>query len=551
MRKVSGELFAFTSGRHMKRIQRSVGFKLFASIFVSMAAVFLAVSAWSEHRSEQAWRQSFDQHARQTSAVLERALRYGMLLKKKKGVHSELKTLAAQPGVKAIRIFDKKGKVAFSSLSGDKGHKLGKKDPLCSLCHAQQTKFRPPSREPFSRTFRDENGRLVMSHIHLIENSAECSNGPCHAHPAKQKVLGVLDLQMDMTVVDTGRVSAQRTTAYATLLMALVGGIVTAAFVWAFVRRPVQRLVAGTERVANAGLDTRIPVKGTGEFAELAKAFNRMTADLEQAQERTARWESELEAAVQQKTEELGRAHGKLMQMEKMASLGKLAATVAHELNNPLAGILVYSKLVARELKDDDISDEDRAEALRCVQVIQHESTRCGDIVKNLLTFARQSKADLAPTSLTSIIERSVQTVEHLIKHAGVDFTMTRLSVSDEVLCDGNQIQQALVALLVNAVEAMPSGGELSLTLRDLEDGVEIELRDTGVGIPPDVLPHVFEPFVSTKEEKGVGLGLAVVYGIVRRHGGQIDVESEIDRGTTFRITLPRRGPEPLEAAGD
>ena len=428
----------------MKRIQRSVGFKLFASIFVSMAAVFLAVSAWSEHRSEQAWRQSFDQHARQTSAVLERALRYGMLLKKKKGVHSELKTLAAQPGVKAIRIFDKKGRVAFSSLSGDKGKKLDKKDPLCSLCHAQQTSFRPPSREPFSRTFRDENGRLVMSHIHLIENSAECSNGPCHAHPPKQKVLGVLDLQMDMNVVDTGRVSAQRTTAYATLLMALVGGIVTAAFVWAFVRRPVQRLVAGTERVANAGLDTRIPVKGTGEFAELAKAFNRMTADLEIAQERTARWESELEAAVQQKTEELGRAHGKLMQMEKMASLGKLAATVAHELNNPLAGILVYSKLVARELKDDDISDEDRTEALRCVEVIQHESTRCGDIVKNLLTFARQSKAEFALTSLTSVIERSVQTVEHLIKHASVDFTLTRLSVSDEVLCDGNQYPAGL-----------------------------------------------------------------------------------------------------------
>ncbi|MEZ4222126.1 MAG: ATP-binding protein [Polyangiaceae bacterium] len=532
----------------MKRLQRSVGFKLFASIFVSMAAVFLAVSAWSERRSEEAWRNSFDEHARQTSAVLERALRYGMLLKKEKGVHSELADLAEQPGVKAIRIFDKKGKLAFSSRKGEEGNKLTKEDTMCQLCHAEDSKFHEPLRTPFSRTFRGDDGKLVMSHIHLIENSRECTSAPCHAHTPKQKSLGVLDLQMDMAVVDGGRVAAQKTTAYATVLMALVGGLVTAAFVWVFVRRPVQRLVAGTERVAAAGLDTRIAVNGTGEFADLATAFNRMTEELERAQERTSQWESQLEAAVQQKTEELERAHGKLMQMEKMASLGKLAATVAHELNNPLAGILVYAKLVAREIKDENMSAEDRVEALRCVEVIQRESTRCGDIVKNLLTFARQSKADLSPASLTTVVERSVQTVEHLIKHGGVDFTFTRSAVSDEVSCDSNQIQQALVALIVNAVEAMPSGGELTLSIEDEGDDVVLVLKDTGIGIPPEVMPHVFEPFVSTKEEKGVGLGLAVVYGIVRRHGGQIDVESELDKGTTFRITLPRHG---AGASGD
>ena len=415
----------------------------------------LAVFPQDESSGLQAWVDLAERHGVDLVLCVSSALRYGMLLKKKKGVHSELATLAAQPGVKAIRIFDKKGKVAFSSLDGDKGHKLTKKDALCQLCHAQEAAFHEPSRSPFSRTFRDEQGKLVMSHIHLIENSPECSNGPCHAHPPKQKVLGVLDLQMDMEVVDEGRVAAQKTTAYATLLMALVGGLVTAAFVWAFVRRPVQRLVDGTQRVAAAGLDTRIPVEGTGEFADLAKAFNRMTEDLERAQEKTARWESELEAAVEQKTAELERAHGKLMQMEKMASLGKLAATVAHELNNPLAGILVYSKLVAREIKDENMSPDDREEALRCVGVIERESTRCGDIVKNLLTFARQSKADLSPASLSTVAERAVQTVEHLIKHAGVDFTLTRTAASDEVSCDANQLQQALVALIVNAVEAM------------------------------------------------------------------------------------------------
>jgi two-component system NtrC family sensor kinase len=525
----------------MDRLRRSVGFKLFASIFVSIVVVFLGFTVWTENRTEDAWRRSFDEHARQTSSVIERAVRFGMLLERKEGVHSALEGLASEPGVRAVRIFDKKGKIVFSSEHSELKQRLAKTDVPCSSCHHGDDDDPPPSREPHSRTFRDASGELVMSHIHLIENSRECSNAPCHAHPAKKKVLGVLDLQTRMNVVDEGRRAAQRSTFYTTAIMALVGGLVTAMFIYFFVRRPVQRLVEGTRRVAAAGLDTRLPIKGTGEFTEIAVAFNRMTDDLEQARRRTEQWEAQLQQAVAQKTDELNRAHGKLMQMEKMASLGKLSATVAHELNNPLAGILVYSKLVGRELGADDLAPEGRQEALRCVDVIRREATRCGDIVKNLLTFARQSKTDRAPNSLALIVQRSFQTVEHLIRHAAVDFKLENQLSDDQIWCDPAQIQQALVALMVNAVEAMPSGGELTLTLRDVGDQVEVTLKDSGVGIPPDVLPHVFEPFVTTKEEKGTGLGLAVVYGIVRRHGGQIEAESEPNQGATFRMTLPRK----------
>lgn len=528
----------------MQLLPRSVGFRLFASIFVSIVVVLVLFSMWSERRSEEAWRASFQQHARQTSAVLERALRYGMLLERKQGVHTALESLAAEPGVKSVRVFDKKGKIVFSSNRAEVNHRLGKEDPTCSSCHEGETADKPATHQPFSRTFRDPSGELVMSHIHLIENSTECARSGCHARPTKQVLLGVLDLQMRMGVVDEGRRRAQRSTVYTAIIMALVGGAVTALFIWAFVRRPVQRLVEGTRRIAQNGLDTRIPVVGASEFMELAGAFNGMTQDLERARRESERWEAELEGKVQQKTEELGRAHAKLLQMEKMASLGKLAATVAHELNNPLAGILVYAKLVGRELDAESLTPAEREEAARYVDVIRHEATRCGDIVKNLLTFARQSKTDLSPSSLSSIVEHSVQTVQHLFKHGNVDFKLENELSSDELSCDGNQLQQALVALMVNAVEAMPSGGELTLRLREVDAEVEISLSDTGVGIPPEVLPHVFEPFVSTKEEKGVGLGLAVVYGIVRRHGGQIDVESEVDKGTTFRMTLPRQRKE-------
>jgi two-component system NtrC family sensor kinase len=236
--------------------------------------------------------------------------------------------------------------------------------------------------------------------------------------------------------------------------------------------------------------------------------------------------------------------------MEKMASLGKLAATVAHELNNPLAGILTYARLVERELGRGDLSAAEREELARYLNLVQKESARCGQIVKNLLLFARRSGVRFAPHHLNEIADRSLMLVHHHIQMAGLKLEQTRLQGDDQVLCDGDQIQQALVALLVNAVEAMPEGGTLSVRLApdggvdaaDATAEVLIEISDTGTGIPADILPHIFEPFFTTKEGgNGLGLGLAVVYGIIQRHGGRIEVDSPPGAGTTFRIHLLRR----------
>ncbi|MFO0564656.1 MAG: ATP-binding protein [Polyangiaceae bacterium] len=536
----------------MKRLRSFVGFKLFGSIFVSMAAVFLFFSYLRETQSEEAWRASFDQHGRQTTTVLERALNYGMLLGKKEGVRAALTRLGREPGVQGIRIYDKKGKIVFSSNEKEVDQVLRKADPACATCHATENDGKPPLLQGNAWTYRDDSGRLLMGNIHLIQNSKECSNASCHEHAPEKTTLGVLDLRMRMDVVDEGRRAAGKNTFVTAIWMALVGGLVTALFIWAFVRRPVQSLIQGTREVAQADFHTRLAVRGAGEFSEIADAFNLMTADLEKAREKTARWEAELEARVNEKTEELGRAHKKLLQMEKMASLGKLSATVAHEINNPLAGILVYAKLIERELGAGELSAESRAETQRYVTVIRDESTRCGEIVKNLLTFARASRTEKAVSSLREIVDRSVATVQHLIKHAAVECRVSSDLESDLVVCDKNQIQQALVALLVNAVEAMPSGGELDIRLgEDSPDAICLTVRDTGIGIPTEVLPHVFEPFVTTKEEKGVGLGLSVVYGIVRRHDGQIEVESQVNQGTTFRIVLPRREERPHETTAE
>jgi two-component system NtrC family sensor kinase len=231
--------------------------------------------------------------------------------------------------------------------------------------------------------------------------------------------------------------------------------------------------------------------------------------------------------------------------MEKMASLGKLAATVAHELNNPLAGILNYAKLVDRSLNEGKMPEDERTELQRCLGLIQKEAARCGDTVRNLLLFARQSGAELALVPLNSIIERSLMLVHHHLEMSGVHLETTLFEEgADQVVCDGNQIQQALLALMVNAVEAMPHGGTLSVRAIGRDSWIAIAISDTGTGIPPVAIPHIFEPFFSTKDEaEGVGLGLAVAYGIIQRHGGDLEVESQLDHGTTFTVTLPKRPP--------
>jgi two-component system NtrC family sensor kinase len=234
--------------------------------------------------------------------------------------------------------------------------------------------------------------------------------------------------------------------------------------------------------------------------------------------------------------------------MEKMASLGKLSATVAHELNNPIAGMLTYTRLVQRVLAEQRLDADVRRELDGYLSVLQHECSRCGTIVQNLLLFARRTGAEMTPTDVNEVVERSLMLVRHHLEIAGVRLHRERFEGDPAIIADPGQLQQALVALLVNAVEAIKESGdgdgELTVRVDGDADEVRIHIADSGVGIPPEVLPRIFEPFFSTKDkESGVGLGLAVVYGIVQRHGGEIDVDSVPGRGATFHLRLPRRPP--------
>jgi two-component system NtrC family sensor kinase len=231
-----------------------------------------------------------------------------------------------------------------------------------------------------------------------------------------------------------------------------------------------------------------------------------------------------------------------MLHVEKMASLGKMAAVVAHEVNNPLSGILTYSKLIRKWVASGQTEHEKRDEAMQCLELIATESRRCGELIKNLLSLSRTAPMNVQSTDLHAVIDRCLLLVRHQLELGAIELQLKLAEDLPRVPCDPAQIEQVLIALIMNAIDAMPRGGNLWIETRLSNDEAEIEItvRDDGAGIAPDVLPHIFEPFLTTKESgHGVGLGLAISRGIVERHNGRIEVASELGRGTTFTITLP------------
>ncbi|MCY2995346.1 MAG: ATP-binding protein [Planctomycetota bacterium] len=531
-------------GNKLDAIFQSLGFRLLVPLSVTVGVV-LAVYAMIGFRST---KEDFLRFVRadmdRYSGLIKRATHDGMLLNHKEGVQATIKRLAKGPEIAAIRVYDKKGTIVMSAHEDEIGQLIGRSSATCHSCHfLHETKDAAVLED--SSLLRVTEGPEAIRHLAVIENEPACATAACHAHPPDLRVLGVLDLEMSMAPFEDAVRRAQKQFLWTTLILIFIVCVVAAVFIRRVVQRPIEKLYKGTRRIAEGDLDTRIEVRGRHELGRLAEAFNQMAGDLSAARREVTEWSQTLEDKVIAKTEELSRAHRQVLQMEKMASLGKLAATVAHEINNPLGGVLIYARLVRRELAAQPIADDVRTELTRYLSLIEQECSRCGGIVQNLLLFARQSGAEMAPLDLNEVFERSLMLIRHHLEISGVKLHYELLSGNREMVADAGQIQQALIALLVNAVEAMKGleGGERELTVRlhGTDDEVQIDIADTGAGIPPEVLPQIFEPFFSTKDvENGVGLGLAVVYGIVQRHGGRIEVESQVGQGTLFRVFLPR-----------
>lgn len=481
--------------------------------------------------------------AERVSDTIKRTTSYLMLRNDREAMYEIIRTVEGEPGIHRVRILDREGVISYSSDPAEINHRVDMRAEACYVCHAQAQPLARLNRPDRFRIYRSGQER-VLGVITPIENQPSCSNAACHAHPASQQILGVLDITMPLARTDADLREATRKMAIYTFVAMIGISILSWLFVWRLVHRPVKALTTGTHRIAQGGLGYQIHVNSHDEVGDLADSFNMMSLRLRDANEEITSWARTLEDRVEEKTHELTQVHEHLLRSEKMASIGKLAAVVAHEVNNPLSGILTYAKLIKKWIDNGDFERRpDRlAETRQCLDLVESESRRCGDLVRNLLTFSRVAPINLSPTSLEIVVEHCLKLLQPQLEMNNIQWQIELDPELPPVQCDGAQIEQVLVALVVNAMDAMPQGGNLWLAAHWLSQRrvVELQVRDDGQGIAPDVLQRMFEPFVTTKESgKGVGLGLAICKGIIERHKGAIDVESELGKGTCFHIFLP------------
>lgn len=573
--------------------------------------------------------------ADQLSETVKSSTYYDMLENRRDSLHRVIETIGRQEGIEKVRIFNKDGEIMFSSAPAEIGRSLDKRAEACYACHAVDRALEKPPIPERIRIFLGPNGTRVLGIVNPIQNQPSCWSAACHAHTAKQTVLGVLDVTVSVAEVDR-QIAASKWQILGLAAAAIAAGSL---LLWwlnrRLILRPVEALAAGTRRVAEGDLTASIPVSATNELGDLARAFNEMTRRLAETQRQ-------------------------LTQADKLASVGRLAAGVAHEINNPLTGVLTYASLLLKRAGGNGELKED-------LEVIVRETKRCRDIVKGLLDFARATPPKSQPTDLNEVARRAVAVVMNQLALNRVALRLDLAPDLPQVTADPNQMQQVVVNLLVNAADAIgedggaitvsthaasvppwgttpirkatcPTGcdlldpsvkiggmpairvsrswdgqiatvhldpvygrfnhlasqpspdGQISvftcprcrevLTLpggrcprceaptfgvRAPEAGVvefcsrtgchwarwevvegkgprpcvELTIRDTGVGIPPEDLGRIFEPFFSTKETRGAGLGLAVTWGILEAHGGAIDVVSEVGEGSRFTIRLP------------
>jgi two-component system NtrC family sensor kinase len=534
----------------MRGLTFSLSLKLTICLIGSMVIIFTVLGYQNVQLHKHHLEDMTVVSADRISDTIKRSTRYSMMKNHRDEVYHIITTIGAEPGMNKIRIFNEEGKISFSTDEREVNMFVDKKAEACYVCHAQEQPLARLNRPDRVRIYTGSNGGRILGLINPIENEPSCYNAACHAHSPDKQVLGVLDVTMSLAKVDETIAQGQQRMvanfiAAIAIISLMVGGLI-----WIMVYNPVKQLIAGTKRVAAGDLEYKIAVLSHDEIGELAASFNRMTDKLKQANDQLTDWAKSLESRVERKTAELKRAHEQMIQVERMASIGKLAAIVAHEINNPLAGILTYAKLLLKKMRNSGLAPGDSENAKQSLEMIASESARCGEIVKNLLQFARQTTVNLQSNNVNEIIRQSVRLVQHKIDLMNLKTQIELDERTPTIVCDAQQIKQALVALLINACEAMTSGEgmlEVGSHYNSERHAVEIMIRDNGIGMDEETQKHIFEPFFTTKEQgKGVGLGLAVVYGIVNRHSGEIAVESAPGQGTTFTIRLPEKPGEEI-----
>ncbi|MFK5925977.1 MAG: ATP-binding protein [Desulfuromusa sp.] len=468
-----------------------------------------------------------------------------MLQDNRKQLQLMIEEVGKTPRVKRIRILGKEGVVRFSMNKVEIGTALSEKNESCVFCHSEGAEVSvdvPIGKR--SRVFSDDSGTQYLSITRGIYNEPTCSTASCHAHDPAEKKIGVLDMVISENQMADLAHAHHKDVIFSTIIMIIIVSLCHYLLTRKYICDPIERMLEQTQALAGGDLSARVKIVSKDEIGELGLSFNHMANNLAQAQIELKDWGNTLEHKVEMRTAEITDMQSQLLRSAKLASMGELVAGVAHEINNPLTGILMFASLSS---KTPDLPQQVKDN----LDLIVSETGRCAKIVRGLLEFARESFPEKKPDSINRIIEHTLELVAPQTIFQDVDVRYHGAEGLPQLEIDADQLQQVFFNMFINAGQAMPNGGSLTITTKLLEKNKEIQIviEDTGAGISQENLDKIFDPFFSTKAQKGFGLGLSVSYGIINNHGGRVDVKSREGEGTRFSIYFPTEDSEPLKSS--
>ncbi len=359
------------------------------------------------------------------------------------------------------------------------------------------------------------NGKPWIGRAYVVNNWYITAYEPIR--DIHYKIIGILYVG----ILEQKYLDIQKQTSLAFLAITIVGALITMVLSYWISQRitvPIRKMVEASKQVANGNLDVNVEVISGDELGKLAYSFNKMSQALKERDEKLKEFTKK-----------------KISESERLALIGQLSANVAHELNNPLQGIVTYASLALEKQTFDDLCKQN-------INKIVIQANRCRDIIRGLLDFSRQKKPDITPCDVNSLLQGCISLVENQAIFHNIKVVMNLDRSLPMIVIDPSQVERVFLNLVINAAEAMNGAGTLTIitTLNPFRNCIDIDVKDTGHGISPENKEKIFDPFFTTKETgHGVGLGLAISYGIVQEHKGNLTVESELGKGTTFTVSLP------------
>lgn len=534
--------------------QHSLRFKVGVSLAITVMVGMLVFTLLVMRQQRGELFDSAANHVLQLSEVIARSTRFAMLQNQPTYVDRIIHDVANQGRIDRVRILSRDGRIIHSTHQPEIGTSVDRNAEACVNCHRGDQPLRQLPRSERTWTFTAADGRRMLGSMEVIRNEPSCYTASCHQHSSETSVLGVLDIVYSLDEVEKMQRVHVLVVGGLSILFALGVGVIASLLVRRLISVPLDDLGAGAKRLASGDLEHPIPVRSADELGQLAGSFNAMTAALKKSEQQLREWARTLEEKVEARTRELRIAQAETLRGEKLASVGLLAAGIAHELNNPLTGVLTFSHLVREKMPEGSPEAED-------MDLVIRETRRCASIIRRLLDFAREKAPEKKYVDLNQVIEDTVSIVDVQARVRDIEIRLDLDRELPKVWADGDLVKQVVMNMLVNSQQAIEGGGSITVQsrrckeLRRAEPGgaavpmVELAITDTGCGIPEKDLRRIFDPFFTSKEVgKGTGLGLSVSHGIVAAHGGSIEVQSKVGEGSTFRVYLPI-DPSAAEAA--